>query len=216
MLKRNCGALNGRMDVERSSRRPGGRTARVRAQVLDAASELIAEGGSERLSIGRIADRSGVHHATVYRRWGSVQGVLVDLASERLAVDSPIPDTGTLAGDLTSYARGAASSIAGPDGLGIIRGMIAVSDPATGVDSPLTARSDAIQTMLDRAAARGETGLAADDVIDGILAPLYLRRIFRIGVLDNELTDHLVAALLRGRAVPGSDAPRGSASTRSS
>ena len=49
--------------------RPGGRSARVRAGVLAAARELVAEQGYEPVSIEQIAARAGVHKTTVYRRW---------------------------------------------------------------------------------------------------------------------------------------------------
>ncbi|WP_244223567.1 TetR family transcriptional regulator [Amycolatopsis circi] len=49
--------------------RPGGRTARTRAVVHNAARELFAE-GREQLSVREVSERSGVHEVTIYRRWG--------------------------------------------------------------------------------------------------------------------------------------------------
>lgn len=63
----------------RPDRRPGGRTARIRAQVLDAVRAELTEGGHEGLTMEGVATRAGVHRATVYRRWRDVGGLLVDV-----------------------------------------------------------------------------------------------------------------------------------------
>lgn len=192
------------------ARRPGGRSARVRAQVLAAAEELLNEGGSERLAIGPLAERSGVHHATIYRRWGSVEGVVADLAAERVARESPIPDTGSLRTDLLAYGRGAAASIAAPDGLNLVKGLILAADHRPGSESPLQARGAAIQAMLDRAADRGETPLDVTDVLDHLIAPIYFRRIFGLGDVDDEVIVGLVNRVL---AKATADQPTASRST---
>ncbi|MFJ4689132.1 TetR/AcrR family transcriptional regulator [Streptomyces sp. NPDC088789] len=83
-------------------RRPGGRTARVRAQVLDAVREELGEHGYDGLTMDAVAARAGVHRATVYRRWGDVGGLLADLLDAAGADDWQPPDTGSLEGDLTA------------------------------------------------------------------------------------------------------------------
>ncbi|MFF0339307.1 TetR/AcrR family transcriptional regulator [Kribbella sp. NPDC004875] len=91
-------------DDERASR-PGGRTARVRSEVLAAVDAELAEHGYDGLTIDAVATRSGVHRTTVYRRWKSVAGLLVDLL-EAGADDSWEPaDTGSLEGDLIAVNR---------------------------------------------------------------------------------------------------------------
>jgi AcrR family transcriptional regulator len=91
-------------DAERASR-PGGRTARVRADVLAAVEGELAERGYDGLTIDGVAARSGVHRTTVYRRWKTVAGLLVDLL--RAGADdawSPA-ETGSLEGDLIALNR---------------------------------------------------------------------------------------------------------------
>lgn len=85
-----------------SHRRPGGRTARVRAQVLDAVRAELAERGHEGLTMEGVATRAGVHRATVYRRWRDVGGLLVDVIDAAGELDWQPPDTGSLRGDLTA------------------------------------------------------------------------------------------------------------------
>lgn len=85
--------------------RPGGRTARIRTQVLDAVTAEMAENGYDALSMDTVAARAGVHRATVYRRWQDVGGLLADLFDA--ASDQPWHprDTGSLRGDLAALNR---------------------------------------------------------------------------------------------------------------
>ncbi|MFI7286153.1 TetR/AcrR family transcriptional regulator [Streptomyces anulatus] len=83
-------------------RRPGGRTARVRAQVLDAVRAELGEHGYEGLTMEGVAARAGVHRTTVYRRWQDVGGLLADVL-DAAGEDAWEPtDTGSLRGDLTA------------------------------------------------------------------------------------------------------------------
>ncbi|MFJ6615516.1 TetR/AcrR family transcriptional regulator [Streptomyces sp. NPDC091289] len=83
-------------------RRPGGRTARVRAQVLDAVRAELGEHGYEGLTMEGVAARAGVHRTTVYRRWQDVGGLLADVLDAAGEDDWQPPDTGSLRGDLTA------------------------------------------------------------------------------------------------------------------
>ncbi|WP_328906347.1 TetR/AcrR family transcriptional regulator [Streptomyces sp. NBC_00234] len=83
-------------------RRPGGRTARIRAQVLDAVRAELGEHGYEGLTMEGVAARAGVHRATVYRRWQDVGGLLADVLDAAGEDDWQPPDTGSLRDDLTA------------------------------------------------------------------------------------------------------------------
>ncbi|MEU8305715.1 TetR/AcrR family transcriptional regulator [Actinomadura sp. NPDC048955] len=82
--------------------RPGGRTARTRAQVLDAVRAELGEHGYDGLTMEAVAARAGVHRATVYRRWGDVGGLLADVLDAAGDDDWRPPDTGSLEGDLAA------------------------------------------------------------------------------------------------------------------
>src|SRR3954468_9201312 len=84
--------------------RPGGRTARTRAAVLDAVRGELEDVGYAGLTLERVAERSGVHLATLYRRWRTVEGLVVDLLGEIGSTQVPIPDTGSLDPDLRALA----------------------------------------------------------------------------------------------------------------
>src|SRR3954471_7408044 len=68
-------------------------------QILDAALEVLAEVGYDRLTMDAVAQRAKASKATLYRRWNSKATLIVDgLASQKST--PPVPDTGTLRGDL--------------------------------------------------------------------------------------------------------------------
>jgi AcrR family transcriptional regulator len=60
------------------------RQERTRAEVLNAAGELIAAGGVEGLSMRRLAERAGVAVGTLYNQFGDRDGILVAFVSNGL------------------------------------------------------------------------------------------------------------------------------------
>ncbi|WP_280334717.1 TetR/AcrR family transcriptional regulator [Nocardia wallacei] len=82
--------------------RPGGRTARIRAQVLEAVQAELAEHGYDALTIDTVAARAGVHRATIYRRWHDVGGLIADIFTAAADLDWQPADTGSLRGDLAA------------------------------------------------------------------------------------------------------------------
>lgn len=190
------------MDERQRTRRPGGRSARVGAQVHQAVTALINERGYGHFSVGEVAARAGVADSSIYRRWGSLEDLLSEVALTRLNAQSPMPDTGSLAGDLHAYAAGVAREITGPDGLALVR--LAVALTGTGQqdrlgrqarDSLRDERTRQLQSMLDRAVERGERTPAALDVLDHVLAPMYIRVLFGME-LTSDYVDGLVDRLL--------------------
>src|SRR5690606_38057071 len=85
--------------------RPGGRTARVRAAVLQAAGDLLAERGFDGLDLAEVARRAEVGRTTVYRRWGNPSALAADLLSDMADQSLPRTETGSLDGDLLANAR---------------------------------------------------------------------------------------------------------------
>ncbi|MEU6844348.1 TetR/AcrR family transcriptional regulator [Streptomyces sp. NPDC046716] len=181
-------------------RRPGGRSARVGAQVHQAVTGLINERGYGNFTVGEVAARAGVADSSIYRRWGSLESLLSDVALTRLNAQSPMPDTGSLADDLRTYAAQVAREITGPDGLLLVRLAVALSsDGGQGLRAADELRADRtrqLQSMLDRARDRGERTPDALDVLDHILAPMYIRVLFGMVPLTPEYVDGLVDRLL--------------------
>jgi AcrR family transcriptional regulator len=89
--------------VERAAGRP--RNPELDGAILDAALELLAEEGYERMSIESIAQRAGVGKPTIYRRWASKQAIVID-AVARLADVAETPTDGTVRERLTTLVEG--------------------------------------------------------------------------------------------------------------
>ncbi|MFI7367284.1 TetR/AcrR family transcriptional regulator [Streptomyces sp. NPDC050149] len=188
------------MNEGQRARRPGGRSARIGADVHQAVTDLINERGYGNFTVGEVAARAGVADSSVYRRWGNLETLLTDVALTRLNAQSPMPDTGSLAGDLRTYAHQVAREITGPDGLLLVRLAVALS--STGQqglqarDAFRAERTRQLQSMLDRAGERGEHAPDALDVLDHIMAPMYIRVLFGMGPLAPDYVDGLVDRLL--------------------
>src|SRR3974390_2961482 len=84
----------------RSQPRPGGRTARVRANVLQSAYRLLAQNGLSNLTIADVAADSGVHETTIYRRWKNPIALAGEACLAAMAEAIPPPNAGRLRGDL--------------------------------------------------------------------------------------------------------------------
>ncbi|VVJ23931.1 Transcriptional regulator [Amycolatopsis camponoti] len=184
--------------------RPGGRSARVRDAVHEAVVELLAAGEID-AAIPKIAERAGVNPTSIYRRWGSRDHLLLDAAVTRLRAKSPIPDTGSLRDDLLGWAEGVERSMRDRRGQILLRALVATMAPDEEPVEYLRARGDDLQNALDRAAARGEPVPTVDEVLDFVLAPLYLRVLFRRPV-EPGTAARLVGRLLT--ALPADPAPR--------
>lgn len=188
--------------------RPGGRSARVRDAVHEAVVELLAAGEID-VAIPRIAERAGVNPTSIYRRWGNRDNVLLDAAVTRLRETSPMPDTGSLRGDLRGWAEGVEAAMRDRHGQILLRALVATMAPDREPVEYLQSRGDDLQRTIDAAAARGEGVPAVQDVLDFVLAPLYLRVLFRLPV-EPGTGARLVERLLTGlRAAPAPPAGRG-------
>ncbi|MEV2255429.1 TetR/AcrR family transcriptional regulator [Streptomyces sp. NPDC050147] len=188
------------MNEQQRARRPGGRSARVGAEVHQAVTDLISERGYGNFTVGEVAARAGVADSSIYRRWGSLETLLTDVALTRLNTKSPMPDTGSLAGDLRTYAANVAREITGPDGLAVVRLAVTLSSNgqqgSQAGDDLRDERIRQLRTMLDRSRERGEHAPDALDVLDHILAPMYIRVLFGMGPLTPDYVDGLVGRLL--------------------
>lgn len=189
------------MEEQQRARRPGGRGARVGAAVHQSVTDLISERGYGQFTVGDVAARAGVADSSIYRRWGSLEALLTDVALSRLNARSPMPNTGSLAGDLHTYAANVTREITGPEGLALLRLAVALS--SNGEQGPqalhdlLADRNRQLESMLDRSRERGEHAPDALGVLDHVMAPMYIRVLFNLGPLTPEYVDGLVDRLLR-------------------
>ncbi len=179
-----------------SSTRTGGRSAIVRAKVLAAASDLVATKGLQNVTMPEIAQRAGVAATSLYRRWGDVGSLLLDMAVERLAHRWPLPDEGSIEEDLKCWSERIALGLNSPEEPNFLRVLLATWGVAPEKRiKALAPRVEQLQNMLQRSRARGEATPSVDDLVDHLLAPLYMRALFGLPI-DKIFAEQLVERLL--------------------
>jgi AcrR family transcriptional regulator len=157
--------------------------------------DLLKEETWDDLSIPLVAERSGVHQATIYRRWGSLSALVDDMVTEQLTTGSPVPDTGTLRGDLEAYAVKVAEDVASPMGMLYVRAATVGSKGSEG-ETYLMDRAVRLNAMFERAAARGERPPNMLELLEVVIAPLYYHLIFFNRPVGTEHARMLVDRLL--------------------
>lgn len=183
------------MTARVGSSRPGGRTSRTRDAVHAAVRALRSE--DVPVTIAEVAAKSGVHPATIYRRWRTVDALLVDVEVDAVAERSPVPATGDIRKDMTAYARRLVESLRRPQGLDFFRALSSTSvrdDPEALVF--LERRIAQFERML---VASGTTELTGYDIFELVLAPAYTWAMLAALPPGHELADRLTANVLAVR-----------------
>jgi AcrR family transcriptional regulator len=85
------------------------------AAILQAALDIFAEEGYDRVSMDGVAARAGVGKATIYRRYASKAEMVVEAVRCGASLEDNLPDTGDLRADLTSIMRPLLDRLSGPD-----------------------------------------------------------------------------------------------------
>jgi AcrR family transcriptional regulator len=188
-----------------ASSRPGRpRSEQARLAVLEAAADLLVEGGLAAATIEAIAARAGVSKVTIYKWWPSRGSVAVDAYFHRYRHTSTFADTGDLATDLTEQIQLLVQAFRGRAG-SIMAELIgqAQSDPALAETLRarwLQPRRDASIEVLLRAVERGEIRDDTDIpvVLDQLYAPIYYRLTMQHEPLGADLAGSLVRTVLDG------------------
>jgi len=131
--------------------------------ILDAAIEILAETGYERMTMDMVAVRARAGKATVYRRWPSKGEMVVEAVArmKRSLVDlDHLPNTGTLRGDLLALFRPQSVQQA-EQNMRAMAGVAAMlaQHPAlaeAGHDAIVAPWVAANRSLIQRALARGE------------------------------------------------------------
>ncbi|CAL9509891.1 TetR/AcrR family transcriptional regulator [Streptomyces sp. enrichment culture] len=167
------------MSAEPGTVRPGGRTARVRSAVLRAAGDVLAEHGFAHLDLADVARRAEVGKTTVYRRWGSVTGLVADLLADMAEQSLPREETGSLLGDLRANAALVRRTLADARQGALFRAVIAAATCDARTAQALArfyeVRVAEWAPCVEQGVARGEVppGTDAGAVVRAVSAPLY-------------------------------------------
>ncbi|WP_210492466.1 TetR/AcrR family transcriptional regulator [Patulibacter sp. SYSU D01012] len=137
----------------------------LRARVLDAALALVEQRGLEGVRMADVAAAAGVHETSLYRRWRTVQRLIVDALITRTAEEVPVPDTGSLAGDLEAFTAELARFAQTPHGLALIRATVVTDGEAEAEELRRefwTRRLGGLEVIVQRGKDRGEVDPAVD------------------------------------------------------
>jgi AcrR family transcriptional regulator len=184
-------------------RRPGGRTARNREQILRATTEVLLGDGYEQLSVARVAASAGVAESTVYRRWPTKPRLVAEALAELAQGANPVPDTGTLQGDLRTMLLQIVHLVDRPEVQRIMRTVVGLDDATDEVAALKNefwrTRFDGSAVIVERAIERGELPPGTDpyEVIEDLVAPTYFRVLVTGKPLDEAVVDRSVALVLR-------------------
>ncbi|WP_242495708.1 TetR/AcrR family transcriptional regulator [Salinicola tamaricis] len=128
----------------------------------------------------QIAELAGVTPSTIYRRWGNLAELLADVSLERLHLDTAPVDTGSLAGDLQAWCEQYLEEMTS------VPGRRGLDDIMASADDERRQRcrecSEAImQTLRERALARGEVAPPVAVLMDTLIAPLTYHLLYARG-----------------------------------
>ncbi|MGW3286076.1 TetR/AcrR family transcriptional regulator [Streptomyces sp. NPDC001002] len=175
-------------------------TEAIRAAVF----EELAAVGYARMSIEGIARRAGVGKTAVYRRWRSKLHLVLDVVSALAVQGLPVPDTGSLEGDLRLLYEFTSRALRHPVASQIIPDLQAEAarnpEIAEAMQKALREGQDGVASKIVVAAAqRGEVsgGLDQDLALDLISGPLYWRSVV---IRSPKLPKGYLGALARATA----------------
>jgi AcrR family transcriptional regulator len=188
-----------------SSPRGRPRSERARLAVLDAAADLLIEGGMAAATMEAIAARAGVSKATIYKWWPSRGHVALDSFFTRTKPTMAVEAGATLEETLVAQVGALAVLLRDPATASLMRETVAVAQTDPDIRSALDTRwlrprRAAVEEVLRAAAERGEIRAEVDfaAAMDQLFGPLYYRLLFRHEPLDDRLAETLVRQLLAG------------------
>jgi len=184
------------------TRTPDPRVSRSRERALTAALDLVAERGVAGATIEAVAARSGVAKTTIYRQWPHQAALVLD-AFRSIAPDPPVPDTGTLRGDLQVLLGGFALALSSGRSAVFMASLIdaAQRDPGFAKEHAQESqrRHQPVLAVLARGLERGELpeGTDLEALLDRLAGPIIHRRFISGLPLDGAFAQDVVDAVLR-------------------
>jgi AcrR family transcriptional regulator len=161
--------------------RPGGRTERVRQQVVAATIAVLAEEGITGVTVEAVACRSGVARTTIYRRWQSPELLMLEALRQELGPRaSRVEDTGSFRTDLTALLTDVSAFTTSEQGRAIMQAVFIrpnFSDVDAEVRPYWAQRFAAAGEIIRRAVGRGELPDDTDErfILELCVAPVYFR-----------------------------------------
>jgi AcrR family transcriptional regulator len=178
-------------------RHSGGKTRRrgeaLEHALLDAAWAELQTVGYAGLTMEAVADRAGTSRAVLYRRWRNrPELVLAVIRRHRPLLSGEIPDTGSLRDDVLALLRRMSARLAeiGPETVyGLLGDYLSDADMfARSRDQLLTISTEVMETILKRAAGRGEARAGVENRIATLPTALFRNELFLARIPPSEGT----------------------------
>lgn len=148
--------------------RPGRKRDHTRdPEIMTAAIDVLAEVGYERMTVDMVAARAKAGKATLYRRWPSKADLVLDaVGCMGAAKAGPLPDTGSLRGDLVALLSPRTVHDADHK-LKVMLGLASVTAHSPELaesirEAFLEPRAAVTRALLERAKERGEISPSCD------------------------------------------------------
>ncbi len=169
----------------------------VDAAIIGATLAVVAEQGTFQIRIDDVAERAGVNKTTIYRRYDSAQELVLAAILDNAAAEIPMPDTGTLRGDLDALVRMVRAALTDPLGRALMQAS--GGGPLDELRRRYWAeRFELASDLISRAVERGECGPVDDAAarIEALVAPIHFRIIQLAGVAEDPLLAATVDRML--------------------
>ncbi|WP_307808129.1 TetR/AcrR family transcriptional regulator [Streptomyces oryzae] len=168
--------------------------------MLHAAGDALAERGFAHLDLAEVARRAGVGKTTVYRRWGSVTGLLADLLEDMAEQSEPRIEVGSLLRELEANATLVRRTLTDPRQGALFKAVIAAATcdalAAEALHQFYAARVAEWAPCVVQAAERGEVPADTDpeQVVRAVSAPLYYQLLTTGTPLDQAAAERAARA----------------------
>ncbi|GID33370.1 TetR/AcrR family transcriptional regulator [Paractinoplanes brasiliensis] len=165
--------------------------------ILRAAYELLSETGYQGLRVDAVAARAQASKATLYRHWPTKAELVTDAVRTCKAAEAPLPDTGSLRGDLLAWFDDMACMIRSEEGpllAGLFMALHTDPELAAQLRRMRESKIPFAETICARGEARGELRPGYDTkLIDEIVPAVIFMRGFALGEsVDQPYLEHLV------------------------
>lgn len=153
--------------------------------LCQAALEVLADVGYDRLTIDAVAARAGAGKATCYRRWAGKAELVVD-AVGRMKAQPELPDTGTLRGDLvelTCHFHDGDDAFRTDVQAGLVSGLVRDAKlREVFAEHFIAPRKEVFRVVFDRAVERGEIAPVADyDLLSDVVPSMVFHQMMLTG-----------------------------------
>ncbi|MGH2707045.1 MAG: TetR/AcrR family transcriptional regulator [Actinomycetota bacterium] len=185
--------------------RPPGRPRNREAEraILEATCSLIGERGIGGVSMVKVAIRSGASKSTIYRRWPSRGDLIREVFAAFARHKVPIPDTGTIRGDLVSLLASIIRVYATTPGGPILPEILAESHRSSELAEAMKefwiSRRQTVFDVLAGGVSRGELlpDIDYELAVELLVGPIYYRFLISRLPLAPEQAEVIVDAVLK-------------------